>query len=84
MHFPIDRHEQSTMLSDLSIYGDHGPHLRYRQEQMRAMIRLAKDSPAAHDPRMPRLTIRERIGSRLIAWGKRLEGCPNPTIAHTA
>lgn len=82
MYYPVDRHEQNTILSDLSLYGAHGPHLRYRQERLRAM--LAESHATSSDPATSRTTLRARIGGHLIAWGKRLEGCTSPTVAHPA
>jgi hypothetical protein len=85
MDSPANRHEHAAILTDLVMYGTHAPHLRYRQERLRALLETASESQTGLDAQSaPHLRVRERIGSRLIAWGKRLEGCPNPTVAHPA
>lgn len=74
---------QTTIATDLSVYGAYAPHFRYRQEQIaRAAILVnhrdgGEPEPAFH-------TLRERLGLALIAWGTRLEGRqPLPMAAPT-
>lgn len=64
---------QSTVASDLSIYGAYAPHFRYRQEQIAraAVIANHRDS---YGPTPAFSSLRERLGLALIAVGMRLEG----------
>ncbi|MGN6030164.1 MAG: hypothetical protein ACTHQE_00735 [Thermomicrobiales bacterium] len=81
MYYPANRHEHAAILSDLAIYGNHAPHLRYRQERLRAAFAAGGsqgESPTSSS------ALRTWIGARLIAWGERLEGCTHPAAARPA
>lgn len=81
MYYPADRNEHAAILGDLAIYGNHAPHLRYRQQQLRASLTQAQTAQETRGT--AHMTLRERIGARLIAWGMRIEGCSCTTVAHS-